>query len=205
METPRVEAERIGKLLLKGDVRALEHLLKSFAPTVLGQLARRFKGVLTREDLEDVISEALNAIWFARDRFNPTRGSILDWFYQTSLHLAVDLARRRQRAKDSLVKGGILDTIMSAMAADHALADPSAGGRASLFEDVRTIINSLPPAQRDIVLADIQHFPHPAPSQIFGSQLGINRRSIPVYRGRAHKTIREELKKLGYRFDESME
>jgi RNA polymerase sigma factor (sigma-70 family) len=193
----------IGKRLRRGDVRALEDLLRSHAPSVLGRLARRFKGVLTREDLEEVVSGALNAIWHARDRFDSRRGSVLDWFYHISVHLAVDLTRRKQRERSLAVECHVLDAIASAPAGDDRAAPADANGRVSLFDEVRAIIDSLPPAQRAIILADIKHYPGVAPSKLFGADLDIDPGSVPVYRDRAHKKIRSELIRRGYRFDGS--
>lgn len=199
------EAILLGRMLRRGDTRALELLLRRHAPSVLGQLRRRFLGTLTHEDLEDVIAEALNAIWFARARFDHRRGRLGDWFFQVAVNLAIDHARRKERRRALVLGGHVVETIAGATAPDEIERGPSPNGRASLFEHVQEIIDRLPDAQRAIILADIKHYPDPAPSDLFGAEIGISRESVPEYRRRAHKKVRAELRRLGYHLDPSQE
>jgi RNA polymerase sigma factor (sigma-70 family) len=84
-----------------GDEDAFRRLFARYAPT-----AKALAGRVVRQSslAEEIVQEALLAVWKHPDGYDPARGSVKSWFLSMVHHRAVDTVRReasqRRRADD---------------------------------------------------------------------------------------------------------
>lgn len=84
------------------DSSVLEPILQYLGPLVRRKLELRFRGVLSAEDLDDVVSTALYRLWVYRQEFDRTKAALSTWFYLIARSVAFDLLRRAKRRPLSL-------------------------------------------------------------------------------------------------------
>lgn len=77
-----------------GDERDWSDGVWSIVLRVQRSLLRHFRGLLTEEDIEDVMQEACSASHSTWSRYDPQKGSVLTWFSRIAYFQAVNLLRR---------------------------------------------------------------------------------------------------------------
>lgn len=187
----------LGARIRRGEERALEELVRAHGPTVLARLHERYSTALSREDLEDVLSIALNVLWRARGRYDPDRGGAGAWLLAIARHVGVDLLRSRRREAEAIRE--MLDEGQGRPTPDAGRFDPA---EPADLRWVRDLLEELPCPYRRILEADISSYPAPAASRPLADELGISARSIPVYRQRARHAFREAMTRRGYSLGE---
>lgn len=182
----------LAQRLLGGDESVLRDILLQLAPAVKGVLLQRFCGVLNECDLEDVLAIGVFRLWSHRDRFDPERGSVRVWFFRIVDNAARDIlkhgwhkARRMEAAFEPQQLSALPDhrTNGSAVPANGDANRP-------MIHRLREILDTLPAAQRQIILADAQSREGKASSQDLSAELGIPAATVRVYRKRALERIR---------------
>src|SRR5437660_186190 len=83
--------------LQANDTGVLTDILAAFGHKVESVLRMRFARVLSHEDIEDVLSEALLALWTTRHRINPQKGTLGGWFYILCRNIAINSLKRKCR------------------------------------------------------------------------------------------------------------
>ena len=71
----------------------LADIVRMHWPSLGGALRRRFRGIFTREDVEEVLQDSLRKAWHSRRSYNPQKSSLRNWLYAIALHTAIDLCR----------------------------------------------------------------------------------------------------------------
>ncbi|GAB4143837.1 MAG: hypothetical protein Fur0037_11560 [Planctomycetota bacterium] len=183
------------RMLLSRDPEGLVRLLADHADRVMTLLRAEFGKVLDQQEIEDAISQASQAVWEHCASYRPDRGSLRAWYFV----IARNAGRRllRARAIRAECRGDL------AAAPDPAsLEGPSLGrtGNDPLIEDLRRCIGSLPPLQRDVILADLAAGGI-ADSRALAKSLGTSPRVIYACRSAARRTLRRELR-IGQRAQE---
>ncbi len=65
----------LARRLVLGEVDVMEELFRRLYPRLVSYLTGRFGGgLLRREDVEEVASEALLRLWLLRETYDPARG-----------------------------------------------------------------------------------------------------------------------------------
>lgn len=126
----------------RGDRAAFSALVREAAPT-LERLALRVLG--HRQDAEDAAQEAVLDAWRSLPRFRG-EARFRTWIYRILVARALDVARRRRPAEE------IPST--AACAAQGPAEDASSR---DIESRVREAIESLPPAQRTVLLLRTDH------------------------------------------------
>ena len=178
----------------------LEDVLRAFGPAVRAVLTRKYYGVLSYDDIEDVLATGLYRLWASRDRFDPDVGSLKAWFFRIVDNCARDVLKYGwQKARQLEVSS---DQLLKTAASP---SDPTDDGERTRRSDIdestvyalREILDSLPDAQRKIVLADSLAKDETASSEFLADELGLSASTVRVYRKRALERIRREMKERG--------
>jgi RNA polymerase sigma factor (sigma-70 family) len=188
------------RLLLRQDPEGLRRLLADHAGRVRFTLRREFFKVLDEQQIDDALSQASQRAWRAGHRFDPTRGTLRAWFYVIARNCALRQVENRKR--DKVVQ--FVDDVDWVQLQQHtatATADPPdiPKQRDPFIEDFYRCVDSLPPQQRAVVMADLQAG-GTAPAQELAADLNTTTNSIYVSRTNARKTLRATLLAKGHEF-----
>lgn len=181
------------RLLMSGDPDALRRLLRDHGGTVLAKLRRDFNKVLDQQEIEDALSRASLRVWRAGKSYDPARGSLATWLYVISRNCARRVLEIKRR--DSALT--FVDNLDSGCNLPTTLDSDPARKHDRFAEDVRGCIESLPPQQRAVLLADLAAG-GTADTEILAEQLGTSRNSVYVSRNNGRKALRNALMALGH-------
>src|SRR4051794_27404104 len=93
---PEEENNRLGIALLEDDESALEDILRLYGPDVTKVLHAKYtlrRGVLTLEDIEDVVIIALHRLWEARASYDDRKQTLRAWFFCIADNAAKDVKK----------------------------------------------------------------------------------------------------------------
>jgi RNA polymerase sigma factor (sigma-70 family) len=190
-----------GRRLQSGDEQVLEDVLRSCGPAVRSVLRRKYAGVLSLSDLDDVLAIGLFRLWVARERFDDAKGSLRVWFLRIADNAARDVLRHGWQKARQLETTFERDFLESQVARQDVSDSDSSFEPGPELVAVREIVIGLPDMQRRIVLADSYSRDGSASSQHLAAELGIPPGTVRVYRKRALDRIRDELKQRGFGLD----
>jgi RNA polymerase sigma factor (sigma-70 family) len=198
---PLTQDPDLGERLRAADEQTLAEILRLYGPFVIAILRSRFQGVLSLNDIDDVVSIALFRLWQARENYDGMKSSLRVWFLRIAENAARDVLKfgwHKARRKEVSTEPPRL--------AEYA--DPRKNGQNDASEigllerpeqsDLREILADLPEDQRRIILADALSRDRVASSEYLAAELEIPVASVPVYRKRAIDKIRKELRRRGY-------
>lgn len=207
MENSESEQDLQDAIALKvfdGDESAITDMLIHYGPRIERALLERFRGTLTVEDIEEVISDAVRRFWSIRTEYDDKKASIRWLLYVIARRQARDVLRLGWRKAKLLelnverefLEGQYVDERHVGAAAPDDPPAPEAIARRD--QAVRDALAELPDVQRAILehdaLADDE-----VDSAELGRQLGgIPGGTIRVYRSRAKEAFRKGMKKRGF-------
>jgi len=113
-----------GQRLRTGDEQVLEDVLRTCGPAVRSVLRRKYAGVLSLSDLDDVLAIGLFRLWVARERFDVAKGSLRVWFLRIADNAARDVLRHQQTGDQNI---GVSGSERSRVAEDGANHRSSSG------------------------------------------------------------------------------
>jgi RNA polymerase sigma factor (sigma-70 family) len=201
---PDEENTRLAIALLENDESALEDILRLYGPDVTKLLHTKYtlrRGVLTYEDIEDVVIIALKRLWDARASYDDSKGTLRAWLYCIADNVAKDqkkLGWEKARKLEWRPGKDWMEQSPKCAAPEQAEAESEKAEQSKESRDLRTVVNNLPDVQRRIVLADSVAREDVAASADLAADLGIPVAYVKVYRQRAMATIRREMKRLGH-------
>lgn len=181
----------LAQRLIDGDESVLRDILRQLAPAIGGALRQRYCGVLNDSDVEDVLAMGVFRMWSSRDRFDPSRGSLRVWFFRIADNAARDILKHgwhKSRAMEAVFEPQHLSSLPDSRNNGHQPVNGEANREVIL--QLREILNSLPEAQRQIILADAQSRDGKASATDLSTELGIPASTVRVYRKRALERIR---------------
>jgi RNA polymerase sigma-70 factor, ECF subfamily len=161
----RLADEELMALVAGNDADAYEVVLERHADAAFS-LAYRICG--KRALAEDIVQDALLAVWRSGGRYDRTRGSVRTWTLGIVHNRAVDALRRsgvheRRRASDE----GIEETVEA-----HQRTDAQAIENSTSLE-IRGAIDGLPNEQRRVIeLAYFGGFTHAEIASMLGAPIG---------------------------------
>ena len=142
MSLPDDEARRAGQIAAiasKADREAFAALFAYYAPRVKGQ-AMRFG--LSADVAEDVAQETMLSVWRRASQFDPARGTASAWVFTIAVNARTDRLRRDSRMNNAAPLDG----------AALEIAAPPAAGESLDGARLATLIETLPPEQRRVVM-----------------------------------------------------
>jgi RNA polymerase sigma factor (sigma-70 family) len=96
---PPDELLQLADGFIRGDVHALEGLIRALGPKIAAGLTRRHPR-LRAEDIEDVLSIASHRLWASRAQYHPAKGSLAAWFFIIADNAAKDLVKKEARRRE---------------------------------------------------------------------------------------------------------
>jgi RNA polymerase sigma-70 factor (ECF subfamily) len=141
-----------------GDEEAFRGLFARYAPTAKALAVR----VVRQSNLaEEIVQEALLAVWKNPEGYDPGRGSVKRWFLTMVHHRAVDAVRREEsqrRRADEITSelGGAVE--------DHSQVVAEAVDLPDLRRAVRSALRDLPDEQRNVL--ELMYFDGLSQSQV---------------------------------------
>jgi len=162
------------------DRQAFAALFSHYAPRLKAMLRR---GGMGEAQAEEVVQEAMLAVWHKAAQFDPTRASASAWIYRIARNRQIDLFRREERpVPDELTKA--------------PPPEPDAADALALDQETRRLrdaLKALPPAQREMVeRAYLGELSHSEIAAATGLPLGTIKSRIRL----ALERLRHELKDL---------
>ncbi|HTO92382.1 MAG TPA: sigma-70 family RNA polymerase sigma factor [Candidatus Sulfotelmatobacter sp.] len=134
---------------LAGDERAYRELVEHYQKPVY---TVAFRMLRSAEDAEDITQETFVRVFRALDRYDPSR-SFEAWLFTITTRLCIDLLRRRKVRPVSLVRRDAeTDEEQSVDVEDPGLKPDELTSHAEEERRTRTLIDSLPPHYRIVVV-----------------------------------------------------
>ena len=90
-----IEEKRLIRKLRQQDEQALETLIRTYTPYLSTVIYRAAGNGLTREDTEEIISDAFVSLWQNAERLDPEKGTIRSYLAGTVRNLAYKHLRDR--------------------------------------------------------------------------------------------------------------
>lgn len=112
--------------------------------------------MLSREDIDDVLSVGLYRVWMSRHRYDAARASLRIWFFRIVENAARDVLRHgwhKARRIECGAEPSVLDAIAESGGNGHARPGNCVPESAEAMA-IREIVSGLPDVQRRIILAD---------------------------------------------------
>lgn len=202
-EPPDEENTRLALALLDDDEGALEEILRLYGPDVARVLHKKFTlhlGVLTYEDIEDVVVIALGRLWDARQTYDDTKQSLRVWFYCIAENAAKDVKKLGWHKASKLERHPGKEWLEDdpKCAAPEPVEAKVEKSDSKEMKDLKAVVSRLPDVQRRIILADSVLRDGVASSAELAAEIGIPVAHVKVYRQRGMATIRKEMRKLGH-------
>lgn len=174
-----------------GDEEGLRMMLRKYAPKLKGWLTMTYGGMLSNEDIDDVLNKAAFKIWKAVSQYNEGRGSFSAWIFRIHQYTALDTARRNGHVKEGRL---FVDPTWPDVPEDDQAIQNQPN---QLLMDFLDALENLPERQREILAADL-HAGESADSHWIAEQLGISVNAVQVARSRGRKAIWQELLQRGH-------
>lgn len=170
-----VSVQSLEQRLVLGDEAALREVYEEYGPMVLG-MCRKLVGA----DAEDVAQQVFVDAWKARERFDPSRGSLGAWLSGISRFKSIDHLRAKGR------RPSIPSEKVGEQAWDEAKVDDVVNRMV-----LTNALKSLPPARREVIeLGFFQGLSHPEISVKLDLPLG----TVKSHMRRGLESLQNELR-----------
>jgi RNA polymerase sigma factor (sigma-70 family) len=182
---------------------AVEWLKAVVGPRVQDYYAKRLVPLVHPDELEGlIVHEAVLRLLKDPDNFDPTKGTLVQWFWGICRHVVLELVDRgwvRQRERErSLPEGNKLEEISLAGAAasdkDVQLDCPAKSWEA---EQVDLALSRLSAGEKAVLLASAEWPKGEAPSDEIAAKLGISNGAARTRLCRARAHLKAELIEMG--------
>jgi RNA polymerase sigma factor (sigma-70 family) len=186
--------DEIAVRLWDNDETVVETILRSYGPTLVRCLHSKYKCLLTLEDVEELVADAVLILWRDRKQYQDK------WKVRTVLYRIADCD-----AKDLVSKGWQKvrqreATGVEEFLASHPARTPTADvvkpnkKREQLLNDVREAMESLPSPQREILWAKAMAPDGEVTAGMIANELGIPTTTVRTYLKRAKESVAKKLK-----------
>lgn len=163
---------------------ALDRAIDRYGSYV-GAVARSVLGSrATREDLEEIVSDAFLALWRVSERLDETRGGLKGYLSAIARNLAVDRLRRT-RPEQPLPEGDLL-------AADEEQGPEQTVLRREQAQALRMVLEELPADDRDIF---VRFYYYRQTVREIAETLRMNESTVKARLARGRLKLRDKLTK----------
>jgi len=189
--------EDVALRLWDGDETVLTVILSRYAPAIEICLFQKYKRVLTREDIEDVVAFAVMALWEYRKSYDDHKASVWTLLYRMADCKAKDvIALGWHRAKQLEVGNG--QALLAERAVVAGSLTDAAPTPSKLLLDLGKVVASLPDDQQRILVAKSLAPDGEVTAGILGEELAMPEGTVRVYLSRAKQTVKQEMTRRGY-------
>lgn len=177
------------------DETVLRDVLLHLGPPVEARLRKSYPD-FRHQDFEDVLAEALYQLWKDRHKYDPSRSSLLGWFYLLAKSKAEDVRKSKgYKARDLECSADVTGlAVLPAEEDDDTSLPPLSAEQ----QDLLDILRGLPEEERRIIAAYAAAEGPEAWAADLAKELGISSGLIRVKRLRIEKKIRREMQKRGH-------
>ena len=203
-ETEQDLQDAIALKVFDGDESAVTDMLVHYGPRIERGLLRRYRGLLSVEDIEEIICDALRKFWSIRARYDDRKGSVRALLYVIARSRARDVLHVGWR-KAKLLEVDVDKEFLESQYTDDRhvgapLLDdlPMPAAIAKQEQAVRDTLAEMPEVQRQILEHDAL-----AEDEVDAVELGRRLGGVPggtirVYRARAKDAFRKGMTKRGF-------
>lgn len=193
--------------VLESDESALEDILHHYAPKIECALARKYHGLLSNSDMEDVLSMAIMRFWDAREKYDDKKSSIRSYLYRIADNVAKDILKHgwhKARRMERIVEQDFIEqSLKKEKHLNQPVSDDKNPTKPKEIEAINKVLASLSKVKREILMADAMT-DDVADSAELGERLGgYPAATIRQYRMRARIALQKGMKKLGFNIPES--
>jgi RNA polymerase sigma factor (sigma-70 family) len=183
--------------LWDGDQTVLTVILTSYAPAIEACLFKKYRRVLTREDIEDVVALAVMALWEYRASYDDKKGTVWTLLYCMADCKAKDvIALGWQKARQLEIGNG--HELLAQRATTRPPSTDSPPPSNKLLVELNRVVAELPEDQQRILIAKSLAPDGEVTAGILGEELGMPEGTVRVYLSRAKQTVRREMARRGY-------
>lgn len=190
---PAPTDEEILRLLLHPErecnEEGVQQLLATHGGRVAALLSRRYRGMLSEDDVWGCVNEAAFKCWRLIARFDPSAGTLGGWLYNATQRVAIDTLRGLHGRPGPL----------TAEPADATEAEPSDVTQERVALLARAV-EDLPELQRAIVRADLAAGGR-ADDAFLAGQRNTSVNSIRVSRSKAVENLRKWFEEYGFEIE----
>jgi RNA polymerase sigma-70 factor (ECF subfamily) len=184
----RLHDREIMDRLSRGDESALQWLLAHVVPDVWPLLCRKFADVMSLEEIEDVVSQALFRIWESRTTFDADKGDLQGWFYVVARNVGVDQVRRSRREREAAE---------AVLTVEDQRGD--AGRLSPTDEVIAKAFARLNHRERRVVAPLFETYHKQPTMRELGRKLKLSEGGVRALRFRGLRKLKEALESMGYR------
>lgn len=168
--------------LKNGDRAALEEAVRRYTHYITAVAARAMGPSRTREDLEEIVSDAFLALWRFRQIFEEDR-PLRPWLAVTARNLAINRAKRRRETED------IPEHLPDARPGPEELAE-----QAVLHRQLRDEIEAMEEPDRTLFL---RYYFEEEPLNQVAQALGLNQSTAKTRLARGRQRLKQALLSKG--------
>ncbi len=168
-----------------GDQAAFRKVVQTYQQMVF---TLAFRSLCDEEEAKDVVQETMIKVWVSFATYNP-RQNLRNWIYTIAIRLCFDRLKERGRMEPLPEEEDRFDQYVSDSDTERQLENRE------LIGVIRTLTSRLSPKQRIVfTLVHLENLDTEEVEQITGLDAAKIKSNLYV----ARKTIREQLKQLGY-------
>lgn len=190
------EDDELVSRFIDGDEDALRAVLCRFGPHLRAGLARKYRGMLNSDEIADIVLMGTFRAWRARGRFNPGRGSLLQWLRAIARNEARCCLRetwRQGRFNEQVLPADWLDISVPSRSGQP---DPvtAADGSADELEALRVGLARLSRHERAVLM---EAAGHGRSARDIAEILGVTPSTVRTLRSRALRKLKSFTKRPG--------
>lgn len=173
-----------------GDEEALHAFITEYGPKILGFLQRDFPTIA-----EDAMQETMIRLVNKMNLFDSDKGSLSSWSIKVAQNCALSILRAENNLPSIETLGGVEIERDQRRPPKEKLTSKQRKQAERRDEQIREAIDTLPPKEQRVILADLDHPDGLAPAGELANTWETNANAIHQARSRARKKLREELER----------
>lgn len=178
-----MDVQILAKRLKEGDENALSEIIREFSPVTASIIYNMSSGILSKADIEEVLSDTFTSLWFSRDKIIEAR--LAGYICVIAKNKTRDKMRRTQ--KSSVISIEDIDI-------EDRLTISKRLEQKNVNELLSRAVNELEDEDRRII---IMHYFYYLTAPQIAEKTGINVNTVKTKIRRSREKIRQYLKERG--------
>jgi RNA polymerase sigma factor (sigma-70 family) len=209
--TPQELQDAIALKVFYNDETALSDILNHYAPSIMGVLINKYKGQFNEQDIEDIVSIAIEKFWDNRKSYDDKKGTIKAFLYVIAHNTAKDILKlgwHQAKEKEVVIEKKDLEQsfkeyLEQSFIDERHLNQIDSGNDNNELSDqmikaIHQVLDELPDIQKKILLSDAMAGDEVSSPELGKRLGGIPANTIRVYRNRAKNAFRQGMIKYGF-------
>lgn len=176
-------------LLRARDAEGLRRLLRDHGGVVLTRLRSMFRRTLADNDLEQILSDAIERVWATSRSHDPQQGTLRAWLLVIVRNRAIDYLRQHRRHNHAQIDFAEVVSWLE--------TSPSQQERLRRIADFQGCLRLLPGLQRLVLQADLDA-DGTASAQVLADRFHIKVAAVYRARTRGRAEVRRMMQRLGH-------